>query len=112
MAPPPLPPINPNKHQNWADPILYKETRARLGHFYSLGWLPPNYKPKTLEGLMVVKHYWLRHVMTHVAPSYGGRSDFITHLLEIDRQHLLCHRGQVSDTNFVLLWCYIGVWVY
>jgi hypothetical protein len=37
-----------------------EETRARLEHFRSLGRLPPNYKPKTLEGLAVAKRYWRR----------------------------------------------------
>ena len=58
MTPPPLPPANPDEHQYWTDPILCKETRARLEHFRGLGWLPPNYKPKTLEGLAVVERYW------------------------------------------------------
>ncbi|KAF7164504.1 hypothetical protein CNMCM6106_001022 [Aspergillus hiratsukae] len=60
MSPPPLPPADPNEHQYWTDPILCEETRARLEHFRSLGWLPPNFKPKTLEGLAVVERYWRR----------------------------------------------------
>jgi hypothetical protein len=58
MAPPPVPPAQPGEHQFWTDPILCEETRARLEHFRSLGWLPPNFKPKTLEGLAVVERYW------------------------------------------------------
>lgn len=53
MTPPPLPPANPDEHQYWTDPILREETRSRLEHFRNLRWLPPNYKPKTLEGLAV-----------------------------------------------------------
>lgn len=62
MSPPPLPPADPNEHQYWTDPILCEETRARLEHFRSIGWLPPNFKPKTLEGLAVVERYWRRYV--------------------------------------------------
>jgi hypothetical protein len=60
MMSPPLPPANPAEHQYWTDPILCEETRARLEHFKSLGWLPPNYKPKTLEGLAVIERCWRR----------------------------------------------------
>ncbi|KAL2868373.1 uncharacterized protein BJX67DRAFT_371439 [Aspergillus lucknowensis] len=42
MTPPPVPPAQPGE----------------LEHFHSLGWLPPNFKPKTLEGLAVVKQYY------------------------------------------------------
>lgn len=58
MTPPPVPPAQPCEHQYWTDPILCEETRARLEHFRSLRWLPPNFKPKTLEGLVVVERYW------------------------------------------------------
>ncbi|CAP91150.1 Pc13g00810 [Penicillium rubens Wisconsin 54-1255] len=61
MAPPPWPPAQPGEHQFWTDPILCEETRARLEHFRSLGWLPPNFKPKTLEGLAVVERYWRKY---------------------------------------------------
>ncbi|CEL09489.1 hypothetical protein ASPCAL12624 [Aspergillus calidoustus] len=61
MAPPPIPPAQPGEHQFWTDPILCEETRARLEHFRSLGWLPPNFKPKTLEGLAVVERYWRKY---------------------------------------------------
>ncbi|KAL4946616.1 hypothetical protein BDV06DRAFT_208531 [Aspergillus oleicola] len=66
MTPPPVPPAQPGEHQFWTNPILCEETRARLEHFRSLGWLPPNFKPKTLEGLAVLKEdysydeYWRR----------------------------------------------------
>ncbi|OJJ62717.1 hypothetical protein ASPSYDRAFT_86371 [Aspergillus sydowii CBS 593.65] len=61
MAPPCVPPSQPSEHQYWTDPILCEETRARLEHFRSLGWLPPNFKPKTLEGLAVVERYWRKY---------------------------------------------------
>ncbi|KAL2829035.1 hypothetical protein BDW59DRAFT_170777 [Aspergillus cavernicola] len=61
MTPPPVPSAQPGEHQYWTDPILCEETRARLEHFRSLGWLPPNYKPKTLEGLAVVERYWRKY---------------------------------------------------
>ncbi|KAL4778139.1 hypothetical protein BJX76DRAFT_366673 [Aspergillus varians] len=61
MTPPPVPPAEPGEHQFWTDPILCEETRARLEHFRSLGWLPPNFKPKTLEGLAVVERYWRKY---------------------------------------------------
>ncbi|KUL81536.1 hypothetical protein ZTR_10660 [Talaromyces verruculosus] len=58
MESPPRPPANPEEHQHWRDPILCEETRARLEYYRSLGWLPPNHKPKTLEGIAVVERYW------------------------------------------------------
>ncbi|KAL5338248.1 hypothetical protein BJX70DRAFT_388776 [Aspergillus crustosus] len=61
MAPPPVPSAQLGEHQYWTDPIPCKETRARLEHFRSLGWLPPNFKPKTLEGLAVIKQYWRKY---------------------------------------------------
>jgi hypothetical protein len=57
-----LPATDPNERQHWTDPILCEETRARLEHFRNLGWLPPNYKPLTLEGIAVVERYWRRYV--------------------------------------------------
>ena len=58
MSPSPLPPAKSEEHQYWTDPILCEETRARLEYYRSVGWLPPNYKPKTLEGIAVVERYW------------------------------------------------------
>ncbi|QQK41882.1 hypothetical protein Pdw03_4736 [Penicillium digitatum] len=58
MSPAPVYPAQTDEHQYWTDPILCEETRARLEHFRSLGWLPPNFKPKTLEGIAVVERYW------------------------------------------------------
>ncbi|KAJ5084008.1 hypothetical protein NUU61_008587 [Penicillium alfredii] len=58
MALLPLPPAQGDKHQFWTDPILCEETRARLKHFRSLGWLPPNFKPGTLIGIAVVERSW------------------------------------------------------
>ena len=43
-----------------ADPILCEDTRARLEYFRQLGWLPPNYKPKTPKGIAVMERDWLR----------------------------------------------------
>ena len=43
------------EHQYWTDPILCEETQARLEHFCSLGWLPPNFKPKTLLGIAIIE---------------------------------------------------------
>jgi hypothetical protein len=63
MALPPLPPANPDEHQHWTDPIFCEETRAKLEHFRNLGWLPPNYKPKTFEGIAVVERYWRRYTI-------------------------------------------------
>ncbi|KAI3193967.1 hypothetical protein CBS147311_8868 [Penicillium roqueforti] len=61
MAPTPVHPAQTDEHQYWTDPILCEETRARLEHFRSLGWLPPNFKPKTLEGIAVVERYWRKY---------------------------------------------------
>ena len=66
MTPPPVPPAQPGEHQFWIDPILCEETRARLEHFRSLGWLPPNFKPKTLESLAVVERYWRKQVYSRL----------------------------------------------
>src|SRR6266516_3771081 len=60
MIAPPLPTPDPTEPPHWTEPILSEETRARLEHFRQLGWLPPNYKPRTLQGLAVVEGYWRR----------------------------------------------------
>lgn len=78
MSPPPLPPADPNEHQYWTDPILCEETRARLEHFRSIGWLPPNFKPKTLEGLAVVERYWRRFCI-------HSKEDYVEYLLLEDQ---------------------------
>ncbi|EAW15512.1 uncharacterized protein NFIA_048490 [Aspergillus fischeri NRRL 181] len=78
MSPPPLPPADPNEHQYWTDPILCEETRARLEHFRSVGWLPPNFKPKTLEGLAVVERYWRRFCI-------HSKEDYVEYLLLEDQ---------------------------
>ncbi|KAJ6116580.1 hypothetical protein N7512_006305 [Penicillium capsulatum] len=62
MAPIPLPPTQADEHQYWTDPILCEETRARLEHLRSLGWLPPNFKPRTLIGIATVERYWRKWV--------------------------------------------------
>jgi hypothetical protein len=62
MGAQPLPPAVRNDEQYWVKPILCEETRARLEHFRKLGWLPPNYKPKTLMGIAEVERYWRRCV--------------------------------------------------
>ncbi|RAO74324.1 uncharacterized protein BHQ10_010336 [Talaromyces amestolkiae] len=59
----PPPAANPEEHQYWTDPILCEETRARLEYYRSLGWLPPNHKPKTLEGIAVVERYWRKYCL-------------------------------------------------
>lgn len=61
--------VDPNERQHWTDPILYEETRAKLEYFRSLGWIPPNYKPLTLEGIAVVERYWRRQVKPSLAHS-------------------------------------------
>lgn len=58
MAPAFAQPAQCDEHQYWTDPILCELTRARLEHFRGLGWLPPNFKPKTLQGIAVVGRYW------------------------------------------------------
>src|SRR5947207_8083097 len=74
----PLPPADPNEHQYWTEPILCEETRARIEHYRGLGWLPPNYKPKTLTGIAVVERYW-RRSCTHL------KIDYVTYLLSEDQ---------------------------
>ena len=61
------------EHQYWTDSILCEGTRTRLEHFQNLGWLSPNYNPRTLEGLAVVEWYWGRHVTPSL--SHGGPED-------------------------------------
>ncbi|BDD59921.1 hypothetical protein MAP00_005091 [Monascus purpureus] len=78
MAPSLLPPANPNEYQYWTDPILCEETRRRLEHFRSLGWLPPNFKPKTLEGLAVVERYWRKYCIQL-------KEDYVDYLLSEDQ---------------------------
>ncbi|KAJ0415015.1 hypothetical protein BJY00DRAFT_327273 [Aspergillus carlsbadensis] len=78
MTPPPVPPAQPGEHQFWTDPILCEETRARLEHFRSLGWLPPNFKPKTLEGLAVVERYWRKYCIQL-------KEDYVEYLLLEDQ---------------------------
>ncbi|RAL00082.1 uncharacterized protein BO80DRAFT_357753, partial [Aspergillus ibericus CBS 121593] len=72
------PPTQPGEHQFWIDPILCEETRARLEHFRSFGWLPLNFKPKTLEGLAVIKRYWWKYCIQL-------NEDYIDYLLLEDR---------------------------
>ncbi|KAJ5833277.1 hypothetical protein N7474_001588 [Penicillium riverlandense] len=50
--------LSPASTNTWTDPILCEETRARLVHFRSLGWLPPYFKPRTLAGIAVIERYW------------------------------------------------------
>ena len=61
-----LPSADPTEHQHWTEPILCEETRARLEYYRSLGWLPPNYKPKTLQGIAVVERYWRRYCAVRI----------------------------------------------
>jgi hypothetical protein len=56
-----LPATHPSERQHWTEPILCEETRAALESFRQRGWLPPNYKPKTLTGIAVVERYRRRH---------------------------------------------------
>ncbi|KAJ6021273.1 hypothetical protein N7540_006777 [Penicillium herquei] len=75
MAAVPAQPAQGNEYQFWTDPVLCEETRARLEHFRSLGWLPPNFKPKTLQGIAVVERYW-RRFCVHVE-----EGDYVDYLL-------------------------------
>lgn len=58
MALAPVPLAQADEHQYWTDPILCEETQTRLEHFHGLGWLPPDFKPKTLKGIAVIECYW------------------------------------------------------
>ncbi|KAJ5778330.1 hypothetical protein N7520_001576 [Penicillium odoratum] len=66
------------EHQYWTDPILCEETRARLEHFRRSGWLPPNFKPRTLQGIAVVERYWRKF-------SIQSEADYVDHLLREDQ---------------------------
>ncbi|KUL84888.1 hypothetical protein ZTR_08246 [Talaromyces verruculosus] len=74
MSPSPLLPAKSEEHQYWTDPILCEETRARLEYYRSVGWLPPNYKRKTLEGIAVVERYCLQ-----------SKEDYVSYLLAEDQ---------------------------
>ncbi|KAJ5438594.1 uncharacterized protein N7458_009592 [Penicillium daleae] len=78
MTPTPVPPVQPDEHQYWTDAILCEETRARLEHFRSQGWLPPNFKPKTLEGIAVVERYWRKFCIQ-------SEEDYVEYLLSEDQ---------------------------
>ncbi|KAI2788543.1 hypothetical protein POX_e06562 [Penicillium oxalicum] len=78
MAPTSVPPAQPDEHQYWTDAILCEETRARLEHFRSRGWLPPNFKPKTLEGIAVVERYWRKFCIQ-------SEEDYVEYLLSEDQ---------------------------
>ena len=73
-----LPSADPTEHQHWTEPILCEETRARLEYYRSLGWLPPNYKPKTLQGIAVVERYWRRYC-AHI------KEEYVAYLLSEDQ---------------------------
>ncbi|KAI9045815.1 uncharacterized protein KD926_007118 [Aspergillus affinis] len=88
MTPPPLPPANPDEHQYWTDPILCEETRTRLEHFRNLGWLPPNYKPRTLEGLAVVERYCAH-----------SNEDYVEYLLSEDKAIYMNFLDWMSRTS-------------
>ncbi|KAL2861060.1 uncharacterized protein BJX67DRAFT_391634 [Aspergillus lucknowensis] len=77
MMPPPVPPAQPGEHQFWTDPILCEETRARLEHFRSLGWLPPNFKPKTLEGLAVLNKDYVKYLLLEDQAIYMNFFDWM-----------------------------------
>ncbi|EED15808.1 conserved hypothetical protein [Talaromyces stipitatus ATCC 10500] len=78
MAQSPLPSANPEEHQYWTDPILCEETRTRLEYYRSIGWLPPNHKPKTLEGIAVVERYWRKYCLQL-------EKDYVDYLLSEDQ---------------------------
>ena len=57
-----LPATHPSEHQHWTEPILWEETHAALESFRQRGWLPLNYKPKSLIEIAVMERYWRRQV--------------------------------------------------
>ena len=78
----PLPPADPNEHQHWTEPILCEETRARLEHYRSLGWLPPNYKAQNSQG-----YCSCRTVLVKILYSFGGRLHDVPALVESSYLH-------------------------
>ncbi|KAJ5636706.1 uncharacterized protein N7484_010019 [Penicillium longicatenatum] len=78
MAAVSVPPAQVDDHQFWNDPILCEETRARLKHFRSPGWLPPNFKPRTLIGIAVVERYWRKYCIQ-------SNQDYVNYLLLEDQ---------------------------
>lgn len=51
-----------------------------MEHFRQVGWLPPNYKLKTLQGIAVVERYWRRWVnFLRLVRIFTDRSDGIRH---------------------------------
>jgi hypothetical protein len=104
-----LPATDPNEHQHWTDPILCEETRARLEYFRQLGWLPPNYKPRTLEGIAVVERYWHRQVNFLVlvridTDRSDGANRHCDHLKVDYVEHLLSEDPAVYMNFFDWMW--------
>lgn len=58
MASVSIPPAQVGGHLHWTHPILCEEIRPRLSYFHSHGWLPSNFKLRTLLGIVVVERYW------------------------------------------------------
>jgi hypothetical protein len=54
-------PIPPRPH--WTEPVSREETLARREKFRKIGWLPPNFKPKTKKAIAAAKRLWDRYVM-------------------------------------------------
>src|SRR5277367_3283457 len=47
----------------WTEPVSREETLARREKFRKIGWLPPNFKPKTKKAIATAKRLWDRYVI-------------------------------------------------
>jgi hypothetical protein len=54
-------PVPPRPH--WTEPVSREETLARREKFRKIGWLPPNFKPKTKKAIATAKRLWDRYVI-------------------------------------------------
>ena len=48
---------------HWTEPVSREETLARREKFRKIGWLPPNFKPKTKKAIATAKRLWDRYVI-------------------------------------------------
>ncbi|KAI9035039.1 uncharacterized protein KD926_004694 [Aspergillus affinis] len=92
MAPAPAHPAQTDEHQYWTDPILCEETLARLEHFRNLGWLPPNFRPKTVLDIAVIEHYWRKFCIQ-------SNEDYVDYLLLEDQTIYMNFFDWMSKTS-------------
>ena len=63
MNVPPLQPRLVPPHPHWTESVSREETLARREKFRKIGWLPPNFKPKTKKAIATAKRLWDKYVI-------------------------------------------------